>query len=144
MARPGAKGGARGGAGKGGTRTDVALMLARLGPALAAMMAGYPVLFGGPRGWAAAGPAAAALAGVGEARLWGFLAGAVGFAGGLLLAIGLLARPAAWVLAATALAIAWIALQGVGFGAAATPLAAALVCSGLALLGPGRYALDPR
>lgn len=138
-----AKAGVRSGGGK-GQGTDLGLLLARLGPALAAMVAGYPVLFGGPRGWAAAGPAAAALAGVGEPRLWGFLGGAIGFAGGLLLGIGLLARPVAVALAVTALGIGWIAFQGAGLLAAATPMAAALVCAALALLGPGRYALDAR
>ena len=128
----------------GGGAHDLALLLVRLGPALAAMVAGYPVLFAGPGGWAAAGPAPAALFGLGEPRLWGFLAGAVGFAGGLLLALGLLARPVAWTLAGTALVASWVAFQGVGLLAAATPLAAALVCAGLAQLGPGRYALDAR
>lgn len=138
-----AKVAARGGGGK-GKATDFGLLLARLGPALAAMVAGYPVLFGGPRGWAAAGPAAAALAGVGEPRLWGFLGGSIGFVGGLLLAIGLLTRPVAAALAVAALGLGWIAFQGAGLLAAATPIAAALVCSALALLGAGRYALDAR
>ena len=139
-----AKAVSRGGGVKGGKATDFGLLLARLGPALAAMLLGYPVLFGGPRGWAAAGPAATALFGVGEPRLWGFLGAAVAFAGGLLLALGLLARPVAGALAATAIVAAWIAYQGVGLHGATMQLAGALICAGLALLGPGRYSLDAR
>jgi putative oxidoreductase len=62
--------------------------------------------------------------------------------GGLLLALGLFARPAAACVAVTMLVAAFVVHAGDPFGRRELALAYACVAIGVLLAGPGRYSLD--
>ena len=122
---------------------DVGLLIIRLGVgAIFAAVHGWPKISGGPQMWDQVG-AAMGFLGIDFAhRFWGFMAAMSEFVGGLLFAIGLFFRPAAFLLlsvmiVATALHIG----LGDPVGVVSNPLKLAFVFLGLMIAGPGRYSL---
>jgi putative oxidoreductase len=75
-------------------------------------------------------------------ELFAWLAAAAEFGGGLLLALGLLTRPAALLVAGNFLVVAGLAHAGDPFGDREKPLLFLVIAVLLALAGPGRYSLD--
>jgi putative oxidoreductase len=75
-------------------------------------------------------------------ELFAWLAATAEFGGGLLLALGLLTRPAALLVAGNFLVVAGLAHAGDPFGDREKPLLFLAIAVLLALAGPGRYSLD--
>jgi putative oxidoreductase len=76
---------------------------------------------------------------------WGFMASASECVGGLLLALGLFMRPAAFFLFCT-MTVAWLFLHSTGkpFELTTEPLEMAFVFLGLIFVGPGKYSVDAK
>lgn len=122
------------------------LLLARVG--LGLMMAfahGWEKLIGGFEGWRGLG-GTMALFGMPEATFifWGFMAAVAEFFGGLLLALGLLHRLAAFLLINTMVVATYLHYsQGDSFAhQTSRPIELGLVFLALFVAGPGRYSLD--
>ena len=122
------------------TLRDLGLLLIRVGVGLSFMLHGWPRLAGGPERWASI----AELAGITLLpTFFGFVVGFSEFAGGLLLALGLLYRPACLFLFGTmAVALSAHLRAGDGFGDFSQTLELGLVFAGLFFIGAGRYSLD--
>jgi putative oxidoreductase len=121
---------------------DLGLLLARAGFGLGFFWYhGFPKLAGGPERWEATGAAMASV-GIGFGGMWWGLAAALAESlGGLLIAAGLLFRPAALaILVVMAVATANHMITGVG--TPAHSFKNAWLFAGLFLIGPGRYSLD--
>jgi len=120
---------------------DLGILIIRVGIGLSfAFNHGYSKITGGPETWERLG-ANMVYAGLDFAHVfWGFMAAFAEFGGGLLLAFGLLTRPAALLIAVTMLiAILMHQAHGESF---VYPLEMLSVAAGLALTGGGRYSLD--
>ncbi len=122
---------------------DYGLLIIRVGVGAVFMVHGWPKITGGMEMWAGLGGAMGAL-GIGFApALWGFMAAASEFVGGLLLMLGLLARPAAlFMLFTMVVATVMQITGGDGFTAFSHPLKLVFVFAGLLLTGPGKYSID--
>lgn len=122
---------------------DYGLLIIRLGVGGIFMVHGWPKLTGGMEMWAGLGGAMGVF-GIGFApAFWGFMAAASEFVGGLLLALGLLARPAAFFLLLTMVVAAVMHITGGdGFATFSHPLKLVFVFAGLLLTGPGKYSID--
>ena len=122
---------------------DVGLLILRVGVGLAFMLHGWPKISGGPEFWAKIG-GAMGIVGISFApTFWGFMAACSEFFGGLFLALGLFARPAAFFMAFTMLiATSMHITGGDGFNVFSHPLKMFFVFAGLIFSGPGRWSLD--
>jgi putative oxidoreductase len=122
---------------------DYGLLIIRVGVGALFMVHGWPKITGGMEMWAGLGGAMGVL-GIGFApSLWGFLAAASEFGGGLLLMLGLLARPATFFLLFTMLVASLMHITGGdGFATFSHPLKLVFVFAGLLLAGPGKYSID--
>jgi putative oxidoreductase len=121
---------------------DLGLLLMRVGLGAAFMGHGWPKLAAGEAKWAKIG-AAMGHFGIDFAHtVFGFLAACSEFFGGLLLAVGLLFRPACGALLATMLVASTMHLaKGDGFSSASHAIEAAIVFAALLLIGPGKHTL---
>lgn len=121
---------------------DRGMLLLRLGFGLGFIyFHGWAKITGGPEQWAQVGGAVEHL-GIGFGHsFFGFLAAFAEAVGGTLIALGLLFRPAALLLAGT-MFVAWIMHVSTGMGTPAHAFKNMWVAVGLALIGPGRYSLD--
>ena len=132
--------------GRGGRRSlHLGLLILRVGVGLVFIGHGFPKLKGGPEVWTKIGKAMA-LVGLGFAPVfWGFMAAVSEALGGLLLALGVLVRPAAVLMLVTmTVAVVFLANGDAGFSQWSHPLTVALVFLGFAIMGGGRYALGSR
>lgn len=124
---------------------DWGLLLLRVGIGVMFMGHGWPKLAGGADKWAKLGTAMAHLGIDFAPTLWGFMAAVSEFFGGLLLALGLVFRPAATLLLVTMLVATTTHLsKGDGVMGASHAIEAAIMFLALLLIGPGKYALDER
>jgi putative oxidoreductase len=122
---------------------DGALLFLRVGLGLMFVLHGWPKLAGGPAKWEALGQAMAVFGITVVPVLWGFMAAFSECIGGVLLALGLLFRPAAGLLAFTMLVAAMRHIsRGEGVMSASHAIEDGIVFVTLLLLGPGRFALD--
>lgn len=122
---------------------DFGLLLLRVGIGVMFIGHGLPKLMGGPEKWVQVGQAMELL-GISQApAFWGFMAGFAEVAGGFLLAIGFLFRPACILLLIT-MSIATLrhAVGGDGFGGYSHAAEAAILFFSLLFIGPGKYSLD--
>ncbi|MCB9034538.1 MAG: DoxX family protein [Chitinophagales bacterium] len=121
---------------------DLGLLIIRLGIGIAFMIHGYPKITGGTETWTQIG---AAMGNIGinfAPTFWGFMAAFAEFAGGLLLILGFLFRPAAAMLVFTMIiAMIMHISKGDGFGGYSHALESGIVFLGLLVSGPGKYAL---
>ena len=128
-----------------GAYKDSVPLILRIGLGLTLLFAhGIPKLMEGPERWEGLGRAMANI-GIGFAPMfWGFMAGAVEAAGGVLLLIGLAVRPAALInLFVMFVAAAQnIATAGSLGGGRAHPIDAGVALLALLVLGAGKYSLD--
>lgn len=128
---------------------DVALLLLRVGIGASMLLFhGWGKISGGPERWEAVGGAMSNLGIDFLPTFWGFLAALSESLGSLLLAVGLLARPSAFLLAGTMSVAALGHLMrpegspGAGLGGASHALELLVVYVALLLTGPGRLSLD--
>ena len=124
---------------------DRGLLILRLGIGIMFMCHGIPKLLGGPEVWTKLGGALSAI-GVGFAPTFmGFLAAITEAGGGLLLALGLLTRPACFFLLGTMIvATAMHMKNGDPFLIYSHALEAAILFFSLLFIGPGKLSLDER
>jgi len=123
--------------------TDWGLLLLRLGLGAAFVAHGVPKLLGGPETWQALGGAMTNLGVHFAPAVWGLAAALSEAGGGLLLALGLLFRPACAALLATmGVALAMHFGKGDPFLVYSHALEDGMVFLGLLIAGPGRLSLD--
>ena len=123
---------------------DLGLLLLRVGIGLSIAFAhGWGKLTGGPAAWTQLGQTME-LFGIGFLpAFWGFMSAITEFFGGLLVTVGLLFRPALFLLVlnmATATSMHIITGNGSPWHA----IDLGIVFLTLTLIGPGRYSLDER
>lgn len=129
-----------GGAGGGSSTADLGLLLLRL-------FVGLSLAFA--HGLGKLPPSERFLAGVEEMGfpfpvVFGWAAAVSEFGGGILIALGLLTRPAAFFVAVTMAVAAFIRQAGDPFGERELALLYGMVAVALLLTGAGRYAIDAR
>ncbi|OKL39915.1 DoxX family protein [Pontibacter flavimaris] len=119
------------------------LLLLRVGIGVMFILHGWPKLAGGAERWEAVGQHMELL-GIGFAPVfWGFMAGFAEVAGGALLVLGLLFRPAVMLLLVTMLvATLKHVAGGDSFGGYSHSLEAAILFASLLFIGPGKYSID--
>jgi putative oxidoreductase len=122
---------------------DHGLFILRVGVGVAFMKHGWPKISGGPEMWERLG-GAVGIFGIDFAPVfWGFMAALSEFGGGMLLALGLFARPAALMLFCTMVVAASSHIAGGdGFNRYSHALKLVFVFAGVALAGPGRFSID--
>jgi putative oxidoreductase len=122
---------------------DFGLLLMRFGLGLAYVMHGSEKMFAGPDIWAQLGGSVARFGITFAPAAWGFMAAFSEFAGGVLLILGFLFRPAALLLLIT-MAVATLTLYTAGndYNSYSHPLKMAAVFLGLFFVGPGRLSID--
>jgi len=123
------------------TGIHLGLLIIRLGIGLSfAFNHGYSKISGGPDLWEKLGGKMAYLGIEFAPVFWGFMAAFAEFGGGLLLAVGLLTRPAAFLIAFTMLvAVVMHHAQGESY---TYPMELMFVALGLMVSGAGKYSLD--
>ena len=122
---------------------DWGLLVMRLGVGLAFMVHGWPKISGGVEFWTKLGGAIGVVGITFAPVFWGFMAAASEFFGGLLVALGLFARPAAALMGFTMIIATTMHItRGDGFNVFSHPLKLAFVFIGLVLLGAGKYSFD--
>ena len=129
-----------------GSTLDHGLLLTRLGMGVMFMLHGWPKISGGVTTWAKLGGAMRHVGvAFGPPEMWGFLGALSEFGGGLLVALGLLFSPACGALVATMFVATMMHLgSGDSVMSASHAIEAGVVFLGLALTGPGRFALGGR
>ena len=130
---------------------DLGLLLIRLGIGASMLIFhGYGKITSGPDQWERLGTQMRNLGITFLPVFWGFMAGASESLGSILVLLGLLFRPAAGMLAFTMLVAVLRHLnlppeaEGAGWKGASHALELLAVYAGLALIGPGRFALTPK
>jgi putative oxidoreductase len=124
---------------------DLGLLVARVGVGGSFVGHGWPKISGGPEMWEKLGGAMTHVGIDFWPVAWGFAAAASEFAGGILLALGLLFRPACAAMAFTMAVAAFMHhSEGDGFGGWSHAFEAGVVFSALLLTGPGKLALEVR
>jgi putative oxidoreductase len=120
----------------------VGMLVLRLGFGLGFLFYhGWAKIVGGPERWAGVGGAVAHLGIHFGHTFFGLMAAVAEAAGGVLLAAGLLFRPAAILIAITML-VATVQHVVTGVGTPGHSFKNFWVAVGIALIGPGRYSLD--
>jgi len=124
---------------------DLGLLIIRLGVGLPMVYRGYLKLAAGPGRWRGIGAAMENLGISFAPTFWGFMAAFAEGVGGLCIVLGFQVQIAAALLCFTML-IAFLRhyMAGDGFGRFIHPVELGAVFLGLALIGPGRFALRLR
>ena len=122
---------------------DTGLLILRVGIGLfIALMHGWGKITGGPEQWTQLGGTMDQVFGISFLPVfWGFMAAVAEFVGGLLVALGLLFRPAL-VLLITNMVVAALMHITTGQGSPELALVYGIVWLALFFTGPGRYSLD--
>jgi len=122
----------------GGRRRDLGLLLLRVGIGGMFVAHGLPKMLGGPTKWHALGTATSALGIHLFPTFFGFMAAVAELGGGILLAAGVLFRPAcALMLATMVVATSRHLSQGDSFAVASHAIEAGILFLSLILIGPG-------
>ena len=128
------------------TYTDLGLFLIRIGIGLSMMIFhGYPKIKGGPELWTNLGSDMSVVGINFLPVFWGFMAGFSEFFCSILLIIGILFRPAAFLLAMTMVIAVLKHLSipegnpGAGWAGASHALELLVIYAALILTGPGKY-----
>jgi len=122
--------------------TNLGLLLLRLGAGLGmAIFHGWGKITGGTKTWAEVGGATALIGLDFAPAFWGFMAAVSEVAGGLLVAAGLLFRPALFLLICTMGMAATMHVM-TGNGSPEMALIYGLVFLVLFVIGPGSYSVD--
>lgn len=104
---------------------------------------GLGKITGGPEQWAQLGGALEGILGFGFLpTFWGLMAALAEFVGALLVAVGLLSRPAALLLVLNMLVAALAHITGVIEGSPEMAILYGVVFLGLLFTGPGAYSID--
>lgn len=122
---------------------DLGILLLRLGIGLMFVYHGWPKISGGVETWVNLG-AAMKFMGIGFApSFWGFMSASAELFGGILIALGLLTRPIAMIMAFNmVVAVVLKFSTGAGMGGASQAIEVGIVFLSLILIGPGKYSLD--
>ena len=124
-------------------RFDLGLLLLRIRVGIMFMLHGWPKIVGGESTWTWLGGQMKYLGISAWPMLWGLGAAVTEFGGGILLALGLLFRPSAIILALTMLVAALYHLNtDEHFMDASHSIELLIVFVALAFTGPGKYSLD--
>lgn len=125
--------------------SDTGLLLLRVGIGVMYIYHGAPKIAGGPEKWERLGMAMTSL-GIDFAPVfWGFMASFSEFFGAICLLLGLLFRPASFLMAATMAVAATMHLTGGdGLLKASHAIENCILFISLFLIGPGKYALDEK
>lgn len=123
---------------------DAALLVMRVGLGASFIAHGWPKMVGGVDKWAGLGERMVAVSGLDVFPVfWGFMAAFAELGGGIMLILGLLVRPAAFLLFSTMVVAAmWHFQAGDGFGGYSHAMELGLVFFGLFFIGGGKYSLD--
>lgn len=128
-----------------GNYKNFALLVIRLGLGVMMIVHGYPKLLGGPEKWEKLGGAMADLGITFVPVFWGFMAAFAEAVGGLLLIIGWIFRPAAFLLIVTMIVAALKHLNaGDGVSGSSHAIELAIIFIGLFIIGPGKYSIDKK
>ncbi|MFA7174284.1 MAG: DoxX family protein [Kiritimatiellia bacterium] len=121
------------------------LLILRIGIGTMFMCHGIPKLLGGPEAWTKLGGALSAMGVSFAPTFMGFMAAISESGGGLLLILGLLTRPACFLLLSTmTVATAMHVKQGDPFTVYSHALEAAILFFSLLFIGPGKLSLDEK
>jgi putative oxidoreductase len=122
---------------------DHGLFIMRVGVGAAFMVHGWPKISGGPEMWERLG-GAVGIFGLDFAPVfWGFMAAVSEFVGGMLLALGLFARTASFLLCCTMVVAASSHIAGGdGFNRYSHALKLVFVFAGLLFTGAGKFSID--
>jgi putative oxidoreductase len=123
---------------------DSGILLLRVGIGLSYIFIhGWGKVFGGPERWEKVGSAVGHIGIDYLHTFWGVLAAFAEFAGGLLVLLGILYRPALTLMIITMFVAAWQHLaKGDGLLRAAYPMEMAIVLIAMFIFGPGKYSLQ--
>jgi putative oxidoreductase len=124
---------------------NTGLLIIRMGLGAMMIFHGYPIMLGGPEGWAGLGSSTKYIGITFLPVVWGFLAALVETLGGFLLLIGLAFRQVCILLVINMIVAAATHLgKGDGLQGASHAIELAIVFAGLLFVGPGKYSVDKK
>jgi len=127
------------------TYPDLGLLILRVGIGAMFIVHGYPKITGGPEKWTQLGSVMGMFGLKMFPQFWGFLASLAEFGGGFCLILGVIFRPACFLmLGAMAVATSMHLGQGDGLSVASHAIEAGIVFLSLLVIGPGKYALGKK